>query len=298
MTDAHASDFLLYPYALDGNNEVADAKTAPREQPYHCIGCSQPMILKRGQIQRPHFAHRSKSSTCAPETVLHRMAKEAIRAGIEDALQHDRPYLMKWRCSNCGSINAGDLARTRPRHVVMEKPLEGARPDLLIVGAGGKPLTVIEIVVTHKPEQSTLRVYTELGLPVIMVKPDWDAIDGLRQRLTQVEVSVIGGPCRWNCPPTEPAELCTQCSRPMKMHAIEIWRGDPCPRCGKQMVFMDIPKQSDRVARQLIRYDSLWHAAWSLCKQKSAHARASHPRRLLLALCELRCLGMARDTLA
>src|SRR5690606_2683818 len=118
----------------------------------------QPMVARHGTKNRPHFAHKVETNACSPETALHRLAKEAIRRGVEDALRDSRPYEFEWRCPVCWAGNWGNLAVT-PRRILVEEELDGIRPDLLAVNESNKPLVAIEVVVTHLPEEETLNTY-------------------------------------------------------------------------------------------------------------------------------------------
>ena len=42
-----------------------------------CIECSEPLILRRGEKKRWHFAHRAKTS-CGGETYIHKVVKAWI----------------------------------------------------------------------------------------------------------------------------------------------------------------------------------------------------------------------------
>ena len=65
--------------------------------------------------------------------------------------------------------------------MVVDQILEdGIRPDLLVSTANGQRLAVIEVIVTHAPEDAALAVYDRLGLPVIRVWPTWDMLTTIR----------------------------------------------------------------------------------------------------------------------
>ena len=44
--------------AYDQSNELVEAKNAMRKGHYFCYACGEPLILKRGKIILPHFAHQ------------------------------------------------------------------------------------------------------------------------------------------------------------------------------------------------------------------------------------------------
>lgn len=231
----------MYPYAFDQRGAVVAADEAPRGSSYHCIGCGQPMVLRRGKVRRAHFAHAGSAGHCSPETVLHQLAKEAIKRGIEQALSEQRPYPLEWRCRLCDRSNTGNLAIT-PRRVEVESRFNGIRPDLLLTTPEGKPLAAIEVVVLHEPEDNTLQVYAQAGLPVVLVKPVWEDLPRLEKGLTGVEVQVLNGPCRspLHPPPSVPPPLCPECHAPMRQVRIDVWNGYRCYRCGHPMPVLDV----------------------------------------------------------
>lgn len=218
---------ILYPYAVDETGATVSATIAPAAAAYYCIGCGQRMVLRRGPKNRPHFAHSVETNACSPETVLHHLAKEAIRRGIEGALYGNRSYEFEWRCSVCGATNRGDLAVT-PRRIFMEAELGSIRPDLLAVNESNKPLVAIEVVVTHAPTEETLREYRRRKLPVAIIEEvGWDDLADLEQSLLHVSVRVLNASCR--SPSHPPA--CPRCRRPMKSIEVEVWQGYSCYRC-------------------------------------------------------------------
>lgn len=62
-----------------------EARDARRESDYLCPRCESPVILRRGRILVPHFAHRPKAvcDWAAGETPAHLAAKAAIRDALE-----------------------------------------------------------------------------------------------------------------------------------------------------------------------------------------------------------------------
>jgi len=197
---------------------------APRSELYSCIACGERMVLRRGEIKRPYFAHYTENLNCTPETVLHKMAKDNIKEGIEDAMSLNLEYTFTWWCTVCNQEHKGDLALS-PREVKTEVSLDGVRPDILLNQIKGKPLVAIEVVVSHSPEQEALEAYKRLKLPVLLVGTKWEGLEGLKSGLG--EVGALNTPCR--------ALRCSKCKSILRHTQISSVNTHPCFRCHKRI---------------------------------------------------------------
>jgi hypothetical protein len=188
------------------------------------VGCEDPVILRSGEHRRAHFAHRSGATCSSGETALHRTAIRVISEGIVAAVREFRPYPFKLCCEQCDAAREGNLARDPECTVEVDRPLSNAiRPDILVRGGDGTPRYVIEVVVTHAPEDAALTEYRTHDLPVIVVRPSWDRIGGFRKGLTELEPYHLT---------TEEASLDVlgRCHFPRHIeHEEGILR--PCPTC-------------------------------------------------------------------
>jgi len=219
-----AVDGIIYPYALDKAGLVVKAVDAPRTEIYSCIACGERMVLRRGEIKRPYFAHYTENPTCKPETVLHMMAKDIIKAGLDTAIKMKYEYPFTWHCPICDQEHKGNLALS-PREVKTEVSLDGVRPDILVSSTNGKPLVAIEVVVTHSPEQEAIDAYKQLKLPVLLVEPGWEDLKHLSSGLGPVEA--WRAPCR--------AKRCPKCGRILRHLSISSVEAYPCKKCGKRI---------------------------------------------------------------
>ena len=215
-----AVEGIIYPYALDKAGSIVKAVDAPRSEIYLCIGCGDRMVLRRGEIKRPYFAHYTENPNCKPETVLHKMAKDNIKVGIDTALSLKFDYPFAWRCPVCNQEHKGNLARST-REVKTEVSLDGVRPDILITSMKEKPLVAIEVVVTHRPEQEAIEAYKRLKLPVLLVEPGWEDLDNLKSGLGLVEA--WQAPCK--------AKHCPKCGGPLEEVVAGVFEGPKCYNC-------------------------------------------------------------------
>ena len=220
-----AVEGIQYPYALDKGGSIVKAVDAPRSELYSCIACGERMVLRRGEIKRPYFAHYTEDLNCTPETVLHKMAKDNIKAGIEDAMSLNLEYPFTWWCTVCNQEHKGDLALS-PREVKTEVSLDGVRPDILLSSIKGKPLVAIEVIVTHSPEQEAIKAYKRLKLPVLLIRPGWGDLENLKTGLGEAEA--WKAPCR--------AKRCTSCRDAMKEVVVGAFEGHNCYKCGKGLL--------------------------------------------------------------
>jgi len=215
---------ILYPYALDKGGSIVKAVDAPRSDIYSCMNCGERMVLRRGEIKRPYFAHHTENPNCSPETVLHKMAKDTIKAGIDTALSSGFKYPFTWRCPVCDQEHEGDLALS-PREVKTEVSLDGVRPDILLSSMEGKPMAAVEVVVTHSPDQDAIQAYKRLKLPVLLIRPEWEDLENLKSGLAVFET--LNVPCR--------ALKCPKCHQTLhKIKAISMY-GHRCWKCGQKM---------------------------------------------------------------
>lgn len=219
-----AIEGLLYPYALDKGGSIVKAVDAPRSEIYSCIACGERMVLRRGEIKRPHFAHHTENPNCTPETVLHKMAKDSIREGIENAMSLRLKYPFTWDCPVCKQSHKGNLTR-RTREVKTEVNLDGVRPDILITSMKEKPLVAIEVIVTHSPEQEAIEAYKRLKIPVLLVEPWWEDLEKFKRGLGLVEA--WQAPCK--------AKPCPECGGPMEEVVAGLFIGPKCFNCGKKI---------------------------------------------------------------
>jgi len=219
-----AIEGIQYPYALDKGGSIVKAVDAPRSEIYSCIACGERMVLRRGEIKRPYFAHYTENPNCTPETVLHKMAKDNIREGIDTALSLKLEYPVTWRCPVCNQEHKGNLTRST-REVKTEVSLDGVRPDILLISMEGRPLVAVEVIVTHRPEQEAIEAYKRLKLPVLMVKPAWEDLESLKTGLSEIEG--LNMPCR--------ALKCSKCNKVLQKIKVGSIYGYPCWKCGKKL---------------------------------------------------------------
>ena len=180
---------LTYPYCLKDGRLVSPEEVERGDRSLTCSGCTDRMLVRKGQIKAHHFAHYPDfKGTCNAETALHRAAKQAIYDGFNDAKASGRKYLLACICLGCSHLYNYDLTDHADR-VVVEQSLEGSniRPDITFLTGDGKPLITVEVVVSHPPSPETVEEYVRLEIPAFEVKPVWEIIQMFRaEHITEV----------------------------------------------------------------------------------------------------------------
>lgn len=181
---------LLIPMALDEEGRLHRAATAPREGRYFCPACGGPVLLRRGPIRVPHFAHRPDpaypaSAACRPETAIHRAAKLQIRQAIADwkAGRGPQPVIQR-HCAVCQRKVHQPLPDDLEEAVLEYRLPDGFVVDVALM-ARGEVRAAVEIRVSHPVEEEKARrlpvPFVELDGHEVVEKPlEWRPI---RERL-------------------------------------------------------------------------------------------------------------------
>lgn len=174
---------MIEPFIPYGRR-IADGKNVSVEEVPNgkacdcvCIRCKNHLVAKnRGRKRRPHFSHlASVNAYCDRNLLIHTLAIEAIKRGIERAIEGGTSYPLRWTCPKCDLATTEELARS-DTIVRTEKSLVGrTRSDLYVRwGDGGDGTRIIEVVFTHEPSQPTSDRYRKSGIPVVIVKVKTD----------------------------------------------------------------------------------------------------------------------------
>lgn len=182
------------------------------------------------------------------------MAIRAIADGLVRQAARHQPYEVAFVCNFCDATHMFDLAKEHGLSVAENRALSSdARPDILVRHASGQPAYVVEVVVTHAPEEPALETYRERNLPVIVVKPTWEAIEGLRDGLEALtpceglgDAGTVGLLSSCRLPrhlgeEEEGCESCSQCGSDARVLTVEV-STSPCWRrgCSRQVRVFDV----------------------------------------------------------
>ncbi len=215
---------ILYTVATDKNGQLIKANDAEKGADFLCPVCKSELILRKSGktgkgTKRPHFAHRALTPNCTPETALHYAFKNLLADKLQKHIATQTPLPFSWYCEFCGGQHSGNLLK-KVKDVKIEYNLTVCKPDIALLEENEKVFGVIEIVVSHKPEENTLKYYNDKNIILIQINLTSDKdIDELHNRISQPNkvgtcfnpkcktcghfqskkiMTIIDGPC-WKC---------------------------------------------------------------------------------------------------
>lgn len=172
---------ILYPVAYAQPYKAVHIEDAQRGHPHFCFGCDREMVIRRGHIRRPHFAHKAGFVQCEKDNTLHEAAKAFICQGFRHAVATGTEYQVQYPCKRCEAPISVNVASEGAKIASEKTVVKGTRSDLVVFQPYGFPRVIIEIVVTHDLEEDTKQRYEEANYPVVTVKPSWDTLRNLLQ---------------------------------------------------------------------------------------------------------------------
>lgn len=218
-----AKNNILYSIAMSPAGQLINADDAEKGIDYSCPLCKNPFTLRKGKKKRPHFAHKNLSPNCNPETALHYSFKNLLAQKIQEHLNNKEPLKIKWLCTECHEYHSGNLIK-KAVQIKTEYDLGTCRPDIALLGQNNEPVAVIEVIVTHAPEQQALDFYEQNKIAVVpfTLKSDED-IDLLNRSILE----------------TDKLDLCTNpkcstCGNRMARKSFLIVDGE-CWKCSASM---------------------------------------------------------------
>ena len=152
-----SSSSLKIPYAYR-NGELVHVSQVERGLACECFcfECGGTLVARKGEKTRHHFAHHTLNRNCDGESLLHKLGKHLLAARAERAIAKGEPLPITWECERCYRKHESDLVQgvecVKVEHAI---DIEDGRiiPDVTLVSQLGKPHTIVEIIVTHKPEK-------------------------------------------------------------------------------------------------------------------------------------------------
>jgi hypothetical protein len=176
---------ILYTIAKDKQGQFITAKLAEKELDYYCLHCNSEMVLRKSEktgrnSKRAHFSHKTLTPNCTPETVLHYSFKSLLAEKIQKHIDLGISLPFSWLCSECEEIHNGDLIK-KLKTVIVEYDMAIVKPNIALLDEANKVIIVIEVIVTHKPEEKTIQFYKDNNIIVIEIvlssNEDLDNID-------------------------------------------------------------------------------------------------------------------------
>lgn len=152
------------------NNEIVGINGASKGNSYCCVICGGEMILKKSdkQLRRPHFSHKNLTANCTPEGALHLAFKNLLFEEINNRLQNSHIMQIEWGCEFCGKNHVVNLLN-KVKNVEIESSLKTCKPDILLFDEYDKPIIAIEVVVTHEPEEESLKYFRDNKIVLVQL---------------------------------------------------------------------------------------------------------------------------------
>ena len=159
---------LQIPYAYTTNKLPVSPEAAEKGQNFLCPICDNEVVLKRGEVRRPHFAHKPDTA-CSGEGVRHKVAKQMIYLMYLRTVRTVMVSVTTFRrCPNCSQ---GVLFPQTPQYddVAREVNVGRHRVDVALL-RDGKPVSGIEVQDTHPVDDEKWDAFKKLGFPCIEVE--------------------------------------------------------------------------------------------------------------------------------
>lgn len=140
---------LKVPFGLNAAGREVRPETATKEEAYYCPDCKGDLVLRKGDIKIPHFAHKGMPVICdfLTETEEHYRAKLAVAAAIHEK----KPVRLVRQCHKCKGPWVEQSIPDSVKQASLEHMLpSGHRADVALLDDAGHLLAVIEILVNHR----------------------------------------------------------------------------------------------------------------------------------------------------
>lgn len=221
---------ILLPYAYDENKELIHIDNVKKDGMYTCPCCGANLSLRISKIpkgqkyhRRNHFAHKTQNDNNCSESFLHKLFKENVYNYIKSKILNKEDLNFEWQCEKCTDRHTGNLLK-KAVNVDLEHNLGGCKPDIALLDKNNKVVIVVEIVVTHKPEDFVLKYYEDNRIACLQLfVDDFDDCNNVEYKLSH--------PDKVNLCPNP---ICKICGRYKQKAKIEII-GTECWRCGRPM---------------------------------------------------------------
>lgn len=255
---------LKIPYALNDGKLVHVSEVENGFQPdCLCPSCKQPLIARKGNLKVHHFAH-STDHNCQSETVVHILGKQIIAEKIQSALSRNSSLSASWNCKECYDVHEYDLTKEANR-VAIENNLGILQPDIALFGRSNEPVAVIEVVVTHPPEENVYNYCIQHDIPLfeIMLKKMGD-LEALRDNanLCITKVNLCLRP------------KCKECGHALGHRKLYIVDGT-CWKCGSSMPIAFVDCDGFTVTPECMTADEI-----ALANNKGAYIKSNYSRTL------------------
>lgn len=234
---------ILLPYACDENKELVHIDNVEKNGMYTCPCCGAELSLRISKIpkgqkyhRRNHFAHKSKKENYCSESFLHKLFKEKVFNYIKSKILNNEDLTFEWNCEKCSGYHNGNLLK-KAVNVILEHDLGKCKPDISLLDKNNKVIIVVEIVVSHKPEDFALKYYEDNRIACLQLfVDDFDDCNNVEYKLSH--------PDKVNLCPNPICEICGRYKQKAKIEII----GTDCWKCGRPMKIAMIVSDNEQYA--------------------------------------------------
>lgn len=230
---------ILYTVAKDNIGHLIKAQDAEKGNTFSCPVCNSELILRKSGntgkgTKRPHFAHKTLTPNCTPESALHYSFKILLADKLQQHLDNQTPLPFSWICQYCGEDHSGDLLK-KVKAVRLEHNLIVCKPDIALFGEIDQIFGVIELVVTHPPSGNVIKYYKDNDIVLIQINLTSDKdIDELDSKIARpIKVGTCFVPKCKNCNQFQSKKImtiiegqCWNCDNMIKIAVISNSNGD------------------------------------------------------------------------
>lgn len=212
---------LLIPYAKQGNKIVhVDQVSSGLNAGCTCPECNRRVVARKGNIKIHHFAHYHKHDSCSSETVLHRLGKHFLYERLINALQQNESISLQWKTEECSKLHEGNLLKN-VSSALLEKQIQGIRPDITLIDVNNQPVVFVEIVVTHNPEMAVIDYAKDNKIPLIVIQlKSYDQLESIKKDTIKPYNKLSVCSCK----------KCRTCNKVMENRVVNLYKV-PCWRC-------------------------------------------------------------------
>lgn len=143
----------MIPFALSAALDLVRPTDGDKGNEYNCPQCLVAVVLRKGEVRRPHFAH-GVGTPCSPESVAHKTAKMLIAQVVRSWRAGGPAPMVIRRCPRCHGPHRQQIPES-VHSAVLERPVDScAVPDVTLLSADGGTLALIEIFATHAVDEA------------------------------------------------------------------------------------------------------------------------------------------------
>lgn len=139
------------PEALNENGTLIKVELAEKNHDYYCPNCKELLVLKKGNIRKPHFSH-GMTMLCSGESAIHKICKMKIKEVIEANSLGAVEIRIEDTCERCNKI----YLRIIPRNTFTSGEEERRVGDYIcdVVGLKNDKIVFgIEVFKAHRVEK-------------------------------------------------------------------------------------------------------------------------------------------------